>query len=65
MQDWINQYGARVQEPRKSAIELDYAQMLVLGNPAEARRIFLAVKARNGPNSPLASRIKTLTRTFE
>ena len=62
---WLETYGGLVSEPRKSAIELDYAKMLILSNPAEARRIYLSVKAKNGPNSLLASRIKTLGHTFE
>jgi ABC-type nitrate/sulfonate/bicarbonate transport system substrate-binding protein len=48
-----------------SAIQLDYAQMLVRANPAEARRLYAAVKARTPANSPLASRLKQLSRTFE
>lgn len=62
---WLNQNGAWVPEPRLSAIQLDYAQMLVRSNPAEARRVYAAVKARTPANSPLASRLKQLSRTFE
>jgi hypothetical protein len=62
---WLDGYGARVPEPRKSDIELDYAQLLVLSNPAEARRVFQAVKARTPPNSVIAPRVKKLARTFE
>ena len=65
LRQWLNQNGAWVPEPRLSAIQLDYAQMLVRTNPAEARRIYAAVKARTPANSPLASRLKQLSRTFE
>jgi hypothetical protein len=65
LRQWLNQNGAWVPEPRLSAIQLDYAQMLVRSNPAEARRIYAAVKARTPANSPLASRLKQLSRTFE
>ena len=65
LRQWLNQNGAWVPEPRLSAIQLDYAQMLVRANPAEARRIYAAVKARTPANSPLASRLKQLSRTFE
>jgi len=65
LRQWLNQNGAWVPEPRFSAIQLDYAQMLVRTNPAEARRIYAAVKARTPANSPLASRLKQLSRTFE
>lgn len=65
LRQWLNQNGAWVPEPRLSAIQLDYAQMLVRSNPAEARRVYAAVKARTPANSPLASRLKQLSRTFE
>lgn len=65
LRQWLNQNGAWVPEPRLSAIQLDYAQMLVRSNPAEARRIYAAVKARTPANSPLALRLKQLSRTFE
>ncbi len=65
LRQWLNQNGAWVPEPRLSAIQLDYAQMLVRTNPAEARRVYAAVKARTPANSPLASRLKQLSRTFE
>jgi len=65
LRQWLNQNGAWVPEPRLSAIQLDYAQMLVRNNPAEARRLYAAVKARTPANSPLASRLKQLSRTFE
>jgi len=62
---WLRQNGAWVPEPRLSAIQLDLAQMLVRSNPAEARRLYVAVKARTPANSPLAPRLKQLSRTFE
>ncbi len=62
---WLRQNGAWVPEPRLSAIQLDLAQMLVRSNPAEARRLYAAVKARTPPQSPLAPRLKQLSRTFE
>jgi hypothetical protein len=39
--------------------------MLVRSNPAEARRVYAAVKARTPANSPLTLRLKQLSRTFE
>jgi hypothetical protein len=65
LRQWLNQNGAWVPEPRLSAIQLDYAQMLVRSNPAEARRVYAAVKARTPANSPLTLRLKQLSRTFE
>ena len=65
IRQWLIQNGAWVPEPRLSAIQLDYAQMLVRSNPAEARRVYAAVKARTPANSPLTLRLKQLSRTFE
>ena len=65
IRQWHNQNGAWVPEPLLSAIQLDYAQMLVRSNPAEARRVYAAVKARTPANSPLTLRLKQLSRTFE
>lgn len=62
---WLRQNGAWVPEPRLSAVQLDLAQMLVRNNPAEARRLYAAVKARTPANSPLSPRLKQLSRTFE
>ena len=65
LREWLVQHGGWIPEPRLSGIQLDYAQMLVRSNPAEARRLYAAVKARTPPNSPLAPRLKQLSRTFE
>lgn len=65
LRQWLVKHGGWIPEPRLSGIQLDYAQMLVRSNPAEARRLYAAVKARTPPNSPLAPRLKQLSRTFE
>jgi hypothetical protein len=65
IRQWLIQNGAWVPEPRLSAIQLDYAQMLVRSKPAQARRVYAAVKARTPANSPLTLRLKQLSRTFE
>lgn len=63
--NWLTQYSQFVPEPRLASIQLDYAQMLVRSNPAEARRIYASVKARTAAGSALASRVAKLSRTFE
>ena len=62
---WLEANARFTPEPRLSAIQLDYAQVLIRSNPAEARRIYAAVKSRLGPDSPLAARVSKLSRTFE
>jgi len=62
---WLDANARYVPEPRLSAILLDYAQMLIRSNPAEARRIYAAVKARTAADSPLAARVAKLSRTFQ
>lgn len=62
---WLEKYGQHAPESRRSAIELDYAQMLVRSNPMEAKRIFLLVKARSGADPLLSDRIKKMEKTFQ
>lgn len=62
--EWLKTYGARVQDPRKAWIELDYCVMLSSENPAEARRIFADVKRRTPQSSPIWPRIHSLEKTF-
>ncbi len=62
--EWLKTYGARVQDPRKAWIELDYCVMLSSENPAEARRIFADVKRRTPQSSPIWPRIHALEKTF-
>ena len=61
---WLESNARSIPEPRLSAIELDYAQLLIRSNPVEARRIFAVVKAKNKADSLLAARILKLAKTF-
>jgi hypothetical protein len=65
LKNWLKTYGNSVQDPRKAAIELDYCVMIAREDPAEARRVFAAVRERTGPASPLWPRIKQLAPTYE
>ncbi len=65
LRKFLRAYGATIQDPRKAWIELDYVVALTRENPAEARRIFAAVKERTGPTSPVWKRIKELEKTYE
>lgn len=62
---WLKAYGSVVKDPRKAWIELDYCLLLAAKDPAEARRIFAAVKKRTPSDSPVWPRIKDLEKTFE
>ncbi|MSU33553.1 MAG: hypothetical protein EXS36_00255 [Pedosphaera sp.] len=62
---WLDKYGQYAPESRRSAIELDYAQMLVRSNPMEAKRVFQSAKARSGADPLLSDRIKKMEKTFQ
>jgi len=62
---WLKNYGSMVQDPRKAWIELDYCQFSCATNPAEARKLFNAVKDRIAPSSPVWPRIKESEKSFQ
>lgn len=61
---WLKLHGASVADPRKAWIELDYAMLLSRENPAEAKRIYAAVKARTKPDSQVYKRVMELEKTY-
>ena len=65
VRNWLKTYGDALQDPRKAWIELDYAVAITREDPAEARRIFKAVKDRTPSTSPIIPRIKQLEKTYE
>ena len=65
MKEWLAANQVALRDPRRAAIELDYAQMLVRGDPAGAKRVYLAVKARTSADSPVYERLQKLGRLFE
>lgn len=62
---WLKLYNAKIQDPRKAWVELDYVVMITRDNPKEARRIFGEVKDRTQPNSPVYPRIQGMEKTYE
>ncbi|MCS7336776.1 MAG: hypothetical protein NZ739_00845 [Verrucomicrobiae bacterium] len=64
MSNWLARFAHRVSDPRRACIELDYCEKIAWANPAEARRVFNAVKARVSTNSPVYRRIKSLEPAF-
>jgi hypothetical protein len=65
LHDFLAKYGAKIADPRKAWIELDYVVLLAQSSPGEARRKFQDVKSRVPQNSPVYSRIKELEKTYE
>ena len=65
MKDWLAANQAFLRDPKKAAIELDYAQLLVRSDPAGAKRVYHAVKARTPADSPVFERVQKLGRLFE
>ena len=63
--NFLARYGQVIRDPKLAAIELDYATLLTLKNPEEARRVFESVKQRTLSSSPVHERIKSLEKTFQ
>jgi hypothetical protein len=62
---WLKAYGARVQDPRRAWIELDYVVAVSHEDPVEAKKVFEDVKARTPESSPVFTRIKQLEKTYD
>jgi hypothetical protein len=62
---WLRANGARIQDPRRAWIELDYVVLVAHEDVAEAKKVFADVKARTPENSPVYDRIKKLEKTYE
>ena len=65
LRNWLKINGQSVEDPRKAWIELDYCVAVARQDPAEARRVFAAVKERLGPSSPVWPRMKQLESAYE
>lgn len=64
MSNWLRIYSYRVPDPYRASMELDYCEKVAWVNPAEAKRVFAAVKTRTGTNSPVFNRVKQLEAVF-
>jgi hypothetical protein len=62
---WLKANSAKIQDPRKAWLELDYCVALSQNAPNEAKRIYLAVKERTPTNSIVFPRIKQLEKTYQ
>jgi hypothetical protein len=65
LKNWLKQNTRVVGDPRRAWIELDYVVLVARDDPAEARRVFAAVKKRTTPASPVYERVKQLEKTYE
>ena len=65
LREWFKNHDKVLQDPRRAWIELDICVAISRDDPAEARRIFKAVKDRTPPNSPIQPKIKQLESSFE
>jgi hypothetical protein len=67
LRDFLNGYRGtpHLVDPRLGHIEIDYALLLNLNNPAEGRRVFNEVKNRILASSPLQPRVKQLEASFK
>jgi hypothetical protein len=63
--NWLAAYGRSVQDPRLAWIQLDYCLAISRENPAEAKKIFAAVKDRTPSSSPVYPRIQELAKSYE
>ena len=62
---FLDRYYYSIKDPRLAAIELDYAVLLSLKKPEEARSVFQSVQQRILPSSPVYERVKSLEKTFQ
>ncbi|MGV3773024.1 MAG: hypothetical protein ACO1QB_08990 [Verrucomicrobiales bacterium] len=64
LKSWLERYASHLQDPKLADIQLSYAVMIARTNPAEAKRIYQAIKARTPTTSPIYDRVKKLGATF-
>ena len=65
LKNWLKLHDRKVSDPRLAWIQLDYVVLVARDDPAEARRVFAAVKKRTTPASPVYERVKQLEKTYE
>jgi hypothetical protein len=65
IRNWLKMYGAKIQDPRKAWIELDYAVAVSHDDPVEAKKVYAEVKNRISSDSPVSGRVKELEKAFQ
>ena len=61
---WFTANEKLLADPRKAWIELELCVAMTRDNPAEAKKIYAAVKSRVPPSSPVYAKVKELEKTF-
>jgi len=66
LRDFLERYRGTqyLRDPKLAWIELDYVMLLVVSNPAEAKRLFNSIRTRVGADSPVYPRIRDLEKNF-
>jgi hypothetical protein len=65
MREWLDANRIYIQDPRRAAIELDYAQLLSRSDPIGAKLLYQQVKSRNPQGAAVAARLQRLAKIFE
>lgn len=64
LRDWLEKYGQHARDPRLAEIQLTYVVLVSRTDPAEAKRLFQAVKRRTPKSSPVYEKIQRLDSTY-
>ncbi len=65
LKNFLIAYRPSIRDPKLADIELDYVILVSRHDPAEARRVFKAVKDRTPTFSPIYPRIRSLEKTYQ
>lgn len=65
MKEWLETNGPYLRDPRKAAIQLDFAQVLARSDPAGAKRLYLEIKGRNPQGAAVSGRLQKLAKLFD
>lgn len=64
LKTWLQHNRKYCRDPRLAEIDLNYVVLVSRSNPAEAKKVFQAVKKRTPTSSPVYERIKRLEPTY-
>jgi hypothetical protein len=64
LKTWLHHNRKYCRDPRLAEIDLNYVVLVSRSNPAEAKKVFQAVKKRTPTSSPVYERIKRLEPTY-
>jgi hypothetical protein len=62
---WLKRFGPYTADPRRAAIELDYASLLIRTDSVNAKKIYAAVARRTPADSPIYPRVKRLENVYK